>query len=67
MATQPLGPNIVTHTCVVHATRGAIRSYGTLFPRPICGAGASVRHFFLKTDEPVTCSRCLAKLAKEAA
>lgn len=60
-----LGPNVMTHTTTVHATRGMTRRYGQLFPQPICGAGASVSHFFMKVDAPVTCSRCLAKLAKE--
>lgn len=59
------GPNVVTHTGIVHATSGMIRSYGRLFPRPICGAGRNVRHYFMKTEDEVTCQKCRATLEKQ--
>lgn len=60
-----MNQNIATYNGTIHATRGKVKIWGTLYPNLICGSSRSVRHYFFGTDEPVTCKRCIVKLAAE--
>lgn len=59
------GPNVETHSGTVHATRGTQYAFGKQFPRPRCGAGRSTSIMLAETTRPVTCTRCLARIAKD--
>lgn len=61
-------PNVETHNGTVHATKGTYISWhGKPAPRPRCGAGRSTSVMLAETTRPVTCTKCLAKIAKDAA
>lgn len=70
----PEGPgggasNLMTHTGAVHAPGRTWKALGdNVGPKCAASASAVARwHFVIPTDNPVTCKRCLAALAKKGA
>lgn len=58
--------NVKTPTGMVHVGKKGLTWAGTTAFMPACRSGSTALRYGFPTDEAVTCSRCLARLAKEA-